>query len=164
MARIKWSNAMSVGVTRLDRDHQILIGLINRIDEAGDDDAARTRVFPEVLAILIAYTVFHFDREEKVLRVCGYPELRAHHEEHRALTREVQALQRRFRHGDEVLDREEILNFLTGWLNHHILLQDMDYRSFAEGSKAANAAAEAHGHFDLGTLLKFREPERGEPA
>lgn len=155
---------MSVGVARLDRDHQILIGLINRIDEAGEDEATRNRVLPEVLAILIAYTVFHFDREEKVMRACGYPDLRSHHEEHRVLTREVQHLQRRFRRGDEALDREEILSFLTGWLNHHILLQDMDYRPFAEGSPAADSAAESHGEFDLGTLLKFREPKQDEPA
>lgn len=155
---------MSVGVARLDRDHQILIGLINRIDEAAEDDVTRNRVLPEVLAILIAYTVFHFDREEKVMRACGYPDLRYHHEEHQVLTREVQELQRRFRRGDENLSREEILTFLTGWLNHHILLQDMDYRPFAEGSKAADSAAESHGDFDLGTLLKFREPKQGEPA
>ncbi|MGZ9272476.1 MAG: hypothetical protein ACXW6T_25410, partial [Candidatus Binatia bacterium] len=68
------------------------------------------------------------------------------------------------RRGDPELDRQEILPFLTGWLNHHILLQDMDYRSFAEGSKIADEAAEAHGEFDLSTLLKFRAPKEDEPA
>ena len=68
MGSIRWSEAMSVGVARLDRDHQILVGLINRIDEAGEDESTRNRVLPEVLAILIAYTVFHFEREEKVMR------------------------------------------------------------------------------------------------
>ncbi len=164
MGSIRWSEAMSVGVARLDRDHQILIGLINRIDEAGEDETTRNRVLPEVLAILIAYTVFHFEREEKVMRACGYPNIGTHHEEHRVLTKEVQELQRRFRRGDRELDRQEILTFLTGWLNHHILLQDMDYRSFAEGSKVADEAAEAHGEFDLSTLLKFRAPKEDEPA
>ncbi len=162
MASIRWSEAMSVGVARLDRDHQILIGLINRIDEAGEDETTRNRVLPEVLAILIAYTVFHFEREEKVMRACGYPNMGTHHEEHRALTREVQELQRRYRRGDPDLDRGEILTFLVGWLNHHILLQDMDYRPYVEGSKVADDAAESHGEFDLGTLLRFRAPNEGE--
>lgn len=164
MASIRWSEGMSVGVARLDRDHQILIGLINRIDEAGEDETTRNRVLPEVLAILIAYTVFHFEREEKVMRACGYPSIGTHHDEHRALTREVQELQRRYRRGDPELGREEILTFLVGWLNHHILLQDMDYRPYVEGSKVADQAAESHGEFDLGTLLKFRAPKEGEPA
>lgn len=164
MVAIRWSDGMSVGVGRLDRDHQILIGLINRIDEAGEDETTRNRVLPEVLAILIAYTVFHFEREEKVMRACNYPNLGTHHEEHRTLTREVQELQRRYRRGDPNLGRREILTFLIGWLNHHILLQDMDYRPYAEGSKVADEVAEAHGEFDLGTLLKFRAPEEGERA
>jgi hemerythrin len=164
MAAIRWSEAMSVGVPRLDRDHQILIGLINRIDQAQDDENTRNRVLPEVLAILIAYTVFHFNREEKVMEACGYPDLSTHREEHVLLTREVQELQRRFRRGDPQLGRDEILSFLVGWLNHHILLQDMAYRPFAEGSKVADAAAEAHGEFDLDVLLRFREPEEQEHA
>jgi hypothetical protein len=40
----------------------------------------------------------------------------------------------------------------------------MDYRSFAEGSRVADEAAEAHGDFDLSTLLKFRAPKEDEPA
>ena len=32
MAIISWSEAMSVGVPRLDRDHRVLIGLINRLE------------------------------------------------------------------------------------------------------------------------------------
>src|SRR5512134_3308497 len=97
MAFVKWSKAMSVGVSRLDRDHKILIGLINRLDEAsaGDDDAAR--LMAEVLETLVSYTIFHFSREEAVMAACGYPALAHHHEEHVALTGEVRDWQQRFR-------------------------------------------------------------------
>jgi hemerythrin len=157
MTAIRWTKAMSVGVERLDRDHQVLVGLINRIDEAADDMTTRTRVLPEVLVTLIAYTVFHFEREEKVMAACGYPELEQHREEHRMLTREVQALQRRFSDEPQSVTREEVLSFLTEWLNHHILLQDMAYREYTDGRPEAIEAAEAHGNFDMGSLLRPRQ-------
>lgn len=150
MAFIKWSKAMSVGVSRLDRDHKVLIGLINHLEEAssgGGDDAPQ--VMAEVLEVLVAYTIFHFSREEAVMQACGYPALGQHHEDHVALTQEVQEWQQRFRENAESVVPLDILHFLKGWLNHHILLQDMAYRSYAEGNPAADVAAEAHGLFDF---------------
>jgi hemerythrin len=165
MAAIRWTEAMSVGVQRLDRDHQTLIAMINRIAEADDSEATRRRVIPEVLVTLIAYTVFHFQREEKVMEACGYPDLATHREEHWALTREVHLLQRRFSERPDSISRDEVRDFLTGWLNHHILLHDMEYRSYCEGRPEAEKAAQAHGEFDLSTLLspgKIPMPDHGE--
>ncbi len=158
MAVIRWTSAMSVGVARLDQDHQTLLELINRIALADDSAATRARVIPEVLVTLTAYTVFHFKREEQVMAAVGYPELGTHQEEHWALTREVNLFQRRFSDRPETISREEILDFLTNWLNHHILLQDMAYKPYAEGRPDADKAAEAFGEFDLKALL---QPDAG---
>ena len=153
MTAIKWTDAMSVGVERLDRDHQMLIEMINRIASADDSLATRRRVIPEVLVMLIAYTVFHFQREEKVMQAMAYPEMDIHREEHWTLTREVHLLQRRFSERPDSISREEVLTFLTEWLNHHILLQDMAYKPYCEGRPEAQQAALSHGEFDLAKLL-----------
>ncbi|MGZ8409471.1 MAG: bacteriohemerythrin [Hyphomicrobium sp.] len=149
MAFIKWSAAMSVGVSRLDRDHRILIGLINRLDEASEGDDNAAQLMAEVLEVLVSYTIFHFSREEAVMEACGYPALGHHHEEHVALTQEVRDWQKRFRADAESVVPMGMLHFLKGWLNHHILLQDMAYRPFVEGNPAANTVAEAYGLFDF---------------
>ena len=154
MAAIRWTGAMSVGVDRLDRDHQTLLELINRIAAADEGPATRNRVIPEVLVTLTAYTVFHFKREEQVMAAIGYPELDVHRDEHWALTREVNLLQRRFSQNPDAISREEILGFLTDWLSHHILLQDMAYKPYAEGRPEADEAAETFGEFDLKALLQ----------
>ena len=149
MAFVKWSEAMSVGVSRLDRDHTILIGLINRLEEASGGGAGAPQVMAEVVEVLVAYTIFHFSREEAVMEACGYPALGQHHEDHVALTQEVQDWQQRFREGPDSIAPLDMLHFLKGWLNHHILLQDMAYRPHVEGNPAADVAAEAHGLFDF---------------
>lgn len=145
---------MSVGVDKLDRDHQVLIDLINRIETCASDEIDQTRVLGEVIATLIAYTVFHFEREEKVMAACGYPAFAAHQEEHRVLTREVQSIQHRFATNPESIAPNELLDFLVDWLRHHILLQDMEYKPFCANTKQANEAAEAHGDFDLSVLFR----------
>ena len=152
MAAIKWSEAMSVGVPAVDHDHKILVGLINSLGEAtrGGDD--KTQVIAGALATLIAYTQYHFEREEKMMEACGYPDLQTHHEEHHALTQEVLALKDRFLASESDITVDELLTFLTGWLNHHILLQDMEYREYVEGNAAAEAAAEAYGEFDFAAI------------
>lgn len=149
MVAIEWSEAMSVGVPAVDHDHQILIGLINRLGEATPEQDVDTQVIAGALATLIAYTQYHFEREEKVMEACGYPELLTHREEHIILTGEVMALKDRFLESDSDLTVGELLTFLTGWLNHHILLQDMEYREYAAGNAAAEAAAQAYGEFDF---------------
>jgi hemerythrin len=149
MTFIKWSAAMSVGVSRLDRDHKILIGLINRLDDASSGGGGAPQVMAEVLGVLVDYTTFHFSREEAVMEACGYPALGQHHDDHVALTQEVRDWQQRFRENPESVVPLDILDFLKGWLNHHILLQDMAYRPFLEGNPAADAVAEAYGLFDF---------------
>ena len=154
MAIIQWSTAMSVGVRRLDQDHQTLIDLINRI--AGTDASAesRKRVIPEVLTTLIAYTVFHFRREEAVMSACGYPEFDTHQEDHRALASEVRQLADQYTADPSTITPEEIHSFLVQWLNHHILLHDKAYQPYCAGSPKADAAAEQHGEFDIASLLR----------
>ena len=146
MAAIGWSSAMSVGVAALDRDHRVLIDMIRRIADAREEDGDVRPLLAEVLDGLVAYTVYHFNREEHVMAACGYPELQAHGDEHNALTREVEDLRRRFAEADPDLGRGELLAFLTGWLNHHIMLQDKAYRTCVEANPAATAAA--YGEFD----------------
>jgi hemerythrin len=87
-----------------------------------------------------------------MMEVCGYPELLTHRQEHNALTREVMELKRRFLDIDTYLTVDELLSFLVGWLNHHILLQDMDYRQYAEGNADAQEAAMAYGDFDFSAI------------
>lgn len=153
MAIIQWSPAMSVGVRQLDQDHQALIELINRIGLADDSETSRKRIIPEALTMLIAYTVFHFRREEAVMQACAYPEFDAHRDDHRALTDEVKQRADRYTIDPDSVYRDELREFLVQWLNHHILLHDKAYQPYCAGSPMAETAAERYGEFDIASLL-----------
>ncbi len=136
---------MSVGIPELDADHRVLIKIINEL-VLNSENLAHTKVLRQCLYALLRYAEFHFGREEKVMVACGFPAFDHHKEEHHAFTWQMQDLVRCF--DDEVLPAAEIVNdelheYFKDWWNHHILTEDMAYRSYAEPNSEARAAAKA---------------------
>jgi hemerythrin len=128
MPLITWSETMSVGVTRSDKEHQKLIELINLLHSemtAGKSNEIMGRILDE----LIGYTKGHFAMEEALFRTHNYPQGPAHKQEHDALTKKVLDLQSEFKAGKTFIGAST-LNFLREWLTQHILKQDMAYKLF----------------------------------
>jgi hemerythrin-like metal-binding protein len=128
MSLINWSDTMSVGVAKVDKEHQKLIELINLLHSemaAGKSN----EVMGKVLGQLIAYTKSHFSMEEALFRTHSYPQATAHKQEHDALTKKVLDLQAEFTAGKTFIG-VPTLNFLRDWLTQHILKVDMAYKLF----------------------------------
>ena len=140
----QWSESMSVGEPLLDADHKSLFLLINRLHEkleAGADPAALGDVFER----LINYINFHFQREEMVMKACGYPEAKAHREEHAGFAKYVHEMRERYaREADEAIIRE-LLDYLKTWLDHHILIQDMAYKPYVQDNDWASKVSRVFG-------------------
>ena len=135
MALISWSDNLSVGVAKSDKDHKGLIDLINLLHSemlAGKSKDA----LGAVLDRLIVYTKTHFAMEEMLFRTYSYPQAAAHVKEHEALTQKALALQTDLKAGKSVISAP-VLDFLRDWLTGHILKQDMAYKPFfaAKGVK-----------------------------
>lgn len=140
----QWNESMSVGVPLIDNDHRALIHLINRLHEsvsAGDT----YDVLDELLNRLVDYVDIHFMREERVMDACAYPQTPEHKEEHAAFVEFVQELRKKITAQDAQTQAGELADYLKDWLNHHILIQDMAYREYAEGNADAARVAEAFG-------------------
>jgi len=131
---MSWTPAMSVGVPELDEDHKGLIHIINRLAENAGEEA-RPAVVQQCLVALMRYAESHFGREESVMGVCGFPGLAVHKDEHRDFIAQMRDISRRFENDSEGLVahvNSELVTFLTRWLSHHIMIEDMAYRPFAE--------------------------------
>ncbi|MBC7908034.1 MAG: bacteriohemerythrin [Rhodospirillaceae bacterium] len=126
---IQWTPAMSVGNEVLDRDHKMLVGLINHL--ALDSNRDDRTVLELVLDELVGYAAAHFSREEGYLEVMGYPHLAAHRAIHRRLTGELKTIRARFVDGTHAIG-DEIREFLANWLTRHIMDEDMRYARHAE--------------------------------
>jgi hemerythrin len=129
MAALTWTEAMSVGVAALDTDHKCLVRIINLLEEAQQAEAAR--VIETVLETLLLYSRFHFEREEMVMAACDFPGIAFHRSEHAGFCRFVRSLRERFTGTATPAMARELQDYLTQWLRHHILIQDMAYKPYA---------------------------------
>lgn len=140
----QWSESMSVGVALLDSDHKALIGTIDRLHLAVETDET-PEILDHIFDALVAYVELHFAREEAVLAACAYPATAAHKAEHLKFAQDMRYTRDRYFRGEEAAVGRELLEYLKDWLNHHILIEDMAYRPYAEGKRQAEQAAETMG-------------------
>ena len=131
MAFLTWTKAFSVGIGKMDEQHQILFGKINDLHDAmmhgKGQEATGT-----ILAGVAQYTVSHFAAEEALMELHHYPDLPAHREEHKKLIAQVTDLQAKFKAGTASLSME-VMTFLQNWLNHHINGSDKKYGVYLNG-------------------------------
>mgnify|MGYP000411579698 CR=1 FL=1 len=143
MPLITWTPQLSVGVQPLDNDHKLLVSLINQLHDTVEDNQDRDTV-GSVLNALVDYTEYHFEREEILMRVCGYPDLEKHKKAHDAMKAKVKIIQNDYAKSETMDLGGDVLDFIKDWFSEHVQNQDKLYRSFMDGKdqeiEAANRA------------------------
>lgn len=140
----EWCEQMSVGVPALDADHQCILRIINLLDDLGDEDPRR--VVETVLETLVVYCRHHFGREEQVMAGCGFPGLEFHRAEHEGFARFVSRLWQRHATRADAGVTGALRDYLTRWLYHHILIQDMAYKPYVLAAAEAGTLPDLAGH------------------
>jgi hemerythrin len=128
MPLLEWDARYSVNIRDLDRQHQKLFDLINRLHDAIGEGRGK-EVMGAILEELLDYTRYHFATEERLFAQHDYPGMAQHIGEHHALTAEAKDFKRRFDAHDGV-DTSQLLGFLKSWLYHHINGADKLYASY----------------------------------
>jgi len=122
---VTWSERYSVGIARIDAEHQKLIALVNELYAAmlaGKSNDVLARVLDGVAS----YTVTHFATEETLMKRHGYPAYAEHKAAHDKLVEQVKALQEQARAGKSAVS-QEVMTFLQHWLLSHIAGMDKKY-------------------------------------
>ncbi|MEO5377067.1 MAG: bacteriohemerythrin [Magnetococcus sp. DMHC-6] len=120
---IYWKADYNVGIQDIDNDHRQLVKMINRLfGSVLSSDPAD--VVNSVLKDLLAYVVFHFNRELALMEKYGYPEREQHNNEHRLLLESASQFKKRFDSGLAINIKEEIEVSLRDWLVNHVRNSD----------------------------------------
>lgn len=124
-----WKEEYSVGHLGLDGEHRYFIELVNRLSLVMTSTIPRHEVL-DLLILLESETDVHFQHEEEVLKLTGYPSVREHAEAHRKLLEEVirmrHAVEKR---GDlDIKAEAKGIADLRQSLFEHILSEDMALR------------------------------------
>jgi len=126
---IAWKPCYSVGDAALDADHQQILQLINDMYEAmkSNDVSAQLKA---TLDQLVRYTTTHFEREERVMQECGYPDFTNHKAVHDQMRRRTLGL----RAHTNLMTNRDLLVFLKDWWTGHIQEQDQQYAPYLHGA------------------------------
>jgi hemerythrin-like metal-binding protein len=126
-----WSEAMRVGIDAVDKDHQVLISLLNKLTGRSVEELEINQVIDE----LIDYTHYHFNREETIMEACLYPDIKRHQDIHRTLALEVKDLANNWHKNRDPKLLSQLHRFLSDWLFDHILNEDTKISSYANGKR-----------------------------
>jgi len=134
---IEWKDDVySVGITAMDDQHKVLIGLINGLEKHRWNP---NKEFQEkVLNTLLGYINEHFSEEEAMMKRMNYPHLDAHIMGHQDFIKKVEHIKEQFELSDESSSQalSDLLAYLNEWLTKHILHQDQDYTKWLLGKES----------------------------
>jgi|GEM_PF-670609 len=134
MEFITWQDSMSVGIPVIDKDHKIIMKLIN-FSHRQLIEHHEEKVLSSALNALIDYTLYHFSREELVMKACDYPNIGEHEKLHQDLTNQVADIAHRYHEDNSSIEPEVFLEFLKNWLINHILKQDMKFKPYCQNNE-----------------------------
>ncbi len=133
MSLVMWQDKFATGIKEIDNDHKSLFDLIGQFYDAYASGKGAEKLDP-VFDELMAYSEYHFKREEELLEKIGFPGLDEHKESHKFIKKKVIELYRRYKAGERTETGSElcleIMAFLNNWLHFHIIEEDMKYRDF----------------------------------
>lgn len=123
---IEWNDSIVVGVPSIDRDHRMLVDMLNELFAAcfagrGPD------VLVGIVTCLVDYTRYHFDREEKLLAQAGYDAVDAHRAMHARMVAQVEKIRSDLQQGATHDLSNATLKFLSRWLTDHIQSEDRKF-------------------------------------
>ena len=128
MAQLLWNDEFSVGVQELDRQHQRLLGFINTLNRT---DKISAEELHSLIYEMSTYAREHLDYEESLLEEYGYPDTLSHSKSHDVFMDSLSEYSLEMIEDYEGL-LAELKLFLTDWWQHHVLEEDMKFKSFFE--------------------------------
>ena len=122
---ITWKDNFSVKVPSIDQQHKKLVELINELYNkfyAGIDNEYLHKIFQE----LEDYAVYHFNYEEKFMKLHGFKGYAEHQKEHESFKEKIGVYKQNLDAGN-TSDMIDLITFLKDWLLKHIMGTDQKY-------------------------------------
>ena len=125
-AHFAWQDQYNIGVEVIDREHQRLFRIINKLFSFQEDDKDSQWTCQEGIKFFKSHTMKHFTDEEAYMASIGYPGLEQHRRIHKGFRENtLPSLEQELERTDYSPDAvEHFLGVCTGWLIGHTLTED----------------------------------------
>lgn len=145
MVLIPWSVDFYTGLPEVDRQHEALFGLVNRLYDAR---SLRADILGATFADLRDYVREHFTLEERLMAEAGLDAayIARHHAAHENFVKRLDELWHAHEAGIESA-ADELLMFLVAWLREHILRADRNMALEIHARMGIEAPHNQFAHF-----------------
>jgi hemerythrin-like metal-binding protein len=130
MARIEWDRGLETGIPELDEQHKLLIICFNNLAALVEQGKDPEKI-QEALGDLRNSTSSHSSFEEALMERAHYPEATRHQRIHGDLQAQMDELFNRISQ-ERIAMTLPVVDFLAGWLVHHIKGEDLFLARFLE--------------------------------
>lgn len=124
--QLLWKDEYNIGVASIDKEHQKLFHVVNKLLTLKEEDKNNPDVCREGINYLKEHAIKHFEEEEKYMASIGYDELKMHKRLHRGFREDtLPALEHELitnNYSPDVV--EHFLAVCAGWLIGHTLTED----------------------------------------
>ena len=128
MPLIEWQASFNLNVAVLDKQHKILVKVINELH--GAIAAGKEKeVLGTLLSKIGSFAAMHFAKEEHYFDTFGYPQTETHKQEHIDFEHKLSDFEDDFKAGRAHLSKEMMV-YLSNWLVAHINVSDRAYAPF----------------------------------
>ncbi|MDE6951442.1 MAG: bacteriohemerythrin [Lachnospiraceae bacterium] len=125
--KVEWRDSYSIGVDVIDKEHQQLFKIINKLFAFREEEKDGRWVCQEGIKFFKGHALKHFASEEQYMESINYPEAEQHKKIHKSFRdNTLPALEEELENTQYAPDSvEHFLGVCTGWLIGHTLTEDM---------------------------------------
>ena len=114
-----WNDSLSVNQRTLDRDHELLLGIFNRLHDCILEKNSKSLVL-DLFGELIDSAGEHFWREEQIMRIVKYSGAPAHEAKHRYFERQLSILLYQYDVDQSQISADSLRSLFNLFLTHII--------------------------------------------
>lgn len=123
-----WSKRFFTNVSEIDYQHYKIVNYVNELYREYIGSRNNDKMY-SILVELADITTKHFAHEQILMKKHNFPRLELHIKEHTNLLSNVGKLIESLKNNTAQID-DKLIEFLTDWLSHHILEEDMQYAPY----------------------------------
>jgi hemerythrin-like metal-binding protein len=128
MARLEWTDKLSVGIKEIDEDHKEVLRLLNKLNDLLES-YCNVEELRKSLNHLILFVAGHYRNEEYIMKMHDYSEYNSHKTIHEEILEKLFNVY----YSNKIVDygvADIIFEVIVGWLHDHITVHDLGIKKY----------------------------------
>ena len=123
---MEWKNEYSSGIVEIDNQHKQLLRLLSIVDDEVKGDHRWPRIHDSIIDV-INFARFHFQFEEALMRLYGFPDYEKHCKVHQQIIVQAENL---VANTLDNIPQDDVVSFFVNWQVAHTKKEDQAFARY----------------------------------